>query len=161
MMKNISLFMVVVLLTACATTESIYQSYKTMVDIADGVSEEEAKIIAKYNLTKMKERELYKISAPVIYTDSRATVYPKYWFVAFGPNWFAPMSKEREGLTYKELNSADYLVVIDKDNGDIVFSGLYFHTRVDDFDWIFDSNPKTLKSRFDLPPGRPGTKIDL
>ena len=158
-MKNVAWIIIVLFMVGCATPESIYRSYTTMVDVIDGVSEEEAKIIAKYNLMQMRENELYKISAPVIYTDSRATVYPKYWFVAFGPNWFAPMSKNRDELTYKELNSADYLVVIDKDNGDIVFSGLYYHTRADDFDWVFNPEKDPNTPRFELPPGRPGTKL--
>ena len=146
----ISLFM----LAGCATSEAIYKNYEALVNTQDGVNAEEAKIIAQHVLISSDEKRNYRVTAPDIETIDQAKSYPEYWFIIFGHNWFSPISNDPTAKTYTELREVQFLVVIDKANGDIKFAGLWYPKRANNFDWVFLPKDSYKKDNpLALPPG--------
>jgi|GEM_PF-3518884 len=143
----ISLF----LMGGCSSTEAIYKNYNNL-DLKAGVKEHEAKIIAQRIIISTSEARNYRITAPDIKTIQQALKYPDFWFVIFGHNWFSPVSSEPLAKTYTELREAEFLVVIDKNNGHIKFSGLWYPKRENDFDWVFDLGGYKRNDPLALPP---------
>jgi hypothetical protein len=90
---------------------------------------------------------------PDIKTGPIADKYPGYWFVVFGHNWFFPMSQNALGLTYTQLRETEYLVVINKKTGEVLFYGQWYPKRENDFDWVFDRRAYKKKDLLALPPG--------
>ena len=126
------------MLLGCASTEAIYKNYNSMVNFKDGVNEQEAKIIAQRIIITTEEQSNYRITAPDIKSTHEALKYPDFWFVIFGHNWLSPISTDPMAKTYTELREAQFVVVINKMNGNIKFAGLWYPKRADNFDWVFD-----------------------
>lgn len=141
------------LFMGCASTQAIYKNYAEMVDVNDGVSEQEAKIIAQHTIIGTQEKRDYRVSMPDIKTTLEAKKYEDFWFVVFGHNWLSPISKDAMAKTYTELKEAQYLVVINKKSGDIRFNGQWYPKRADNFDWIFDPNSYRKENALGLFPG--------
>lgn len=127
-------------LSACASREHIMQNYEEKLDASDGIDASEARIIAQRKIITVSEKRNYKITAPGFISTPAAKKYSDYWFVVFGHNWLSPISTEDGAKTYTELKEARYLVVIQKNTGDIVFAGEYFPKRSPDFAWVFEEH---------------------
>lgn len=143
----------VLALAGCATERAIYKNYEAHVDVKDGVSEHEAKLIAQRQIVGAMEKRDYRITAPDIRNDEEAKKYPDYWFVLFGHNWLSPISTDPMAKTYTELRETQFLVVIDKLSGDIKFSGQWYPKRAAHFDWVFDQDAYKRDNPIALPPG--------
>jgi hypothetical protein len=127
MRKFIYIVIGILLFAGCASlNEKIIKQYHE-IDYSDGVSEEEAKVIAQKSLMDSPfNEEDYELEKG----DVRwfAEDYPDYWFVDF-PN-----------TPFRHVPYLGYMVVIKKDNGDIEYSGphkSYFYVG-----WVFDKNFK-------------------
>jgi hypothetical protein len=143
----------------CASIDAVQKNYDAMVDMKDGVSEHEAKLIAQKEILNVQEKRDYRITAPDIKTTEAASKYPMYWFVVFGHNWFSPISMDPTAKTYTELREAQYVVVIDKLSGEIKFSGQWFQKRQNNFDWVFNPEAYREGNRLALPPYEKGTPL--
>jgi hypothetical protein len=137
-MKKVILMMSLVMLAGCSSPQKIYDNYNNLVDLKNGVSQRDAKLIAQRVIVATDEQRNYRITAPDIRTDKEALKYPDFWFVVFGHNWFAPISTDPLAKTYTELKNANFLVVIDKKNGNIQFAGLWYPRIAKNFEWVFD-----------------------
>ena len=154
-MKNILNGLIIISLAAiigCASSEAIYKNYNTLVNLKDGINEQEAKILAQRILVSTDQERDYRVTAPDIKTSLQALKYPDFWFVVFGHNWLSPMSTDPMAKTYTQLRETEFLVVINKSNGNIRFSGLWYPKRADNFDWVFDPQAYMLKDSLSLPP---------
>jgi len=118
---------VLLLMTGCAssTTKSIklvISTYDSVV-FSDGISEEEAKIIAQRALIKQNLVKIYDLTDPKIVKDvSDLPNYDKYWFVSF-----------RE----KKYSSIEFIfmALINKDNGKLKFADDYKESKR----WILEA----------------------
>ena len=128
----------VMVLAGCASTEAIYKNYNTLVNLKDGIDQQEAKILAQRIIISTNEQRSYRITVPDIKSTPYALKYPDYWFVVFGRNWLSPISTDVMAKTYTQLREAQFVVVINKANGNIKFAGLWYPKRAADFDWVFD-----------------------
>ena len=153
-MKKFYCLLAVALLAGCTSTKAIYKNYNNLVNLEDGVNEQEAKIIAQKKLINTEEKDSYRISFPDIRTDKLSRKYPDYWFVVFGHNWLEPMSTSALTDTYRELMATEYLVVIDKKTGKTPFYGEWYPKRENDFDWVFDQHAYNRKDPLVLSPGK-------
>ncbi|MBI4309154.1 MAG: hypothetical protein HY591_02365 [Candidatus Omnitrophica bacterium] len=158
-MKTILLVILVLTVTGCTSTEAIRRNYDTLVDVFNGVDEQEAKIIAQKEIIGMQQSRDYRVTAPDIKTTQAALQYTQYWFVAFGHNWFSPISTDPMAKTYTQLRETQYLVVIDKKTGNIKFSGEWYLKRANDFNWVFDPNAYKAADPLALPPGEKGQPL--
>lgn len=158
--NGVLLAMMVCVGVGCASSEAIYNNFAKMVNTSDGIDQQEAKIIAQNEIIKMYEKRDYRVTAPDIKTTHAASKYPDYWFIIFGHNWFSPMSTDPMAKTYTQLREAQYLVVINKANGDIKFSGQWFPKRTDDFDWVFHPDHYSKERALGLSPGEAGNPIN-
>jgi hypothetical protein len=141
-----------ILLAGCATSRDVYKNYDSKVTPGQGVSSEQAKIVAQKKLLNTIDKERYRLSYPDIKTGEVVKKYPDYWFVVFGHNWLEPMSKYPMAWTYKQLRETEFLVVIDKKTGEIPFFGEWYPKRENDFDWVFDRHAYNRKDPLALPP---------
>ena len=154
-MRTVVLFVLLAMgLASCASREDIMQNYEERLDYSDGVDMKEAKIIAQRKIISVQEKRNYKITAPGIMANAAAQKYEDYWFVVFGHNWLSPISTEEGAKTYSELKEAQYLVVMSKKNGQIVFAGEYFPKRSPEFDWVFQER-RPWEDRVNPPAGIP------
>ena len=143
----------------CTTTKAIYKNYDRLVHNKAGVNSEQAKIIAQKMLINTEEKEKYRVSYPDIKVGKLADQYPGYWFVVFGHNWLEPMSQSAYALTYRELISTQFLVVINKKTGEVPFFGEWYPKRENDFDWVFDRHAYNRKDPIALPPGEQSKEL--
>jgi hypothetical protein len=144
---------------SCASREDIVRNYEEQVDYADGVSLNEAKLVAKRRIISVIEKRNYKITDPQVLNNVYTQKYPEYWFVVFGHNWFSPISTDENAKTYRELMAAQYLIVIDKTTGEIPFYGEYFPKRSHGFEWVFQER-KPWEDRVNPPAGIPSQEIN-
>lgn len=158
-MKQLLCVLGLVVLVGCASTEAIYKNYATMVNVQDGVSIQEAKIMAQKSIIGTQEKRDYRVTAPDIKTTMEAQKYPDYWFVVFGHNWLSPISTDPMAKTYTELKETVYLVVINKMTGEIKFNGQWNQKRADNFDWIFDPESFRKEHALGIFPGEPSTPL--
>ena len=159
-MKTIALMIMLMAgLTSCASREDIIKNYEEKVNYVDGVNAEEAKSIAKRKIITAEEQRNYKITAPGILNNLYTQKYSDYWFVVFGHNWLSPISTDPNSKTYTELKEAQYLVVIHKNTGDIVFAGEYFSKRSQEFDWVFKER-RPWDERLTPPAGVPSQETN-
>ena len=106
-----------VVLTGCSssvveTSRSVLKGYETVV-FEDGISLEEAKIIAQKGLIKANEVRIYDLAAPQVAGDvSDLPRYQDYWFIFF---------KERTVVNIEYT----FMVAVDKKSGDIQYAGDY------------------------------------
>jgi hypothetical protein len=140
------------ILSGCSSTKAIYNNYETLVDVQDGVSSKEAKIMAQKVIISTHEQRHFRITAPDVKTTPAALKYSDYWFVVFGHNWFSPMSTDPLAKTYTELRETQFVVVIEKKTGNIKFSGLWYPKRANNFDWVFEPNAYKEGNSLALPP---------
>lgn len=150
----IGMIMAAVSLSACATREDIMKNYEEHVISTDGVNLHEARAIAQRKIITVEEKRNYKITAPAVLNNSASNAYDDYWFVVFGRNWLSPISSDENAKTYTQLKESQYLVVIDKTDGQIVFSGEYFPRRSPDFNWVFEER-QPWRERVNPPAGIP------
>ena len=99
-----------VFLAGCATISSVDKNYQK-INWQDGISRNEAFLIAKKHLIAQKEKPDYQVIAPFVRTDQKAKAQPNVWFVAFHPR--------KVPLLFKY-----YLVVVDKKTGEILEHGV-------------------------------------
>ncbi len=158
-MKQILCALSLCLLVGCASNQAIYKNYSTMVDKGDGVSEQEAKIIAQHAIIGSQEKRDYRVTAPDVKNTIEAQKYPDFWFVVFGHNWLSPISTDPMAKTYTELRETQYLVVINRRTGDIKFNGQWYPKRADNFDWIFDPDSYRKENAIGLFPGEPSIPL--
>ena len=158
-MNNIVLAIFVLTVGGCASMEAIYRNYDRMVNVSDGVNDQEAKIIAQKQIIGMQQSRDYRVTAPDIKTTPQALGYPQYWFVVFGHNWLSPISTDPMAKTYTQLRETQYLVVIDKQTGEIKFSGEWYPKRRSDFGWVFEPDGYKANHPLDLPPGEKGQPL--
>ena len=142
--------------SGCASNEAISNNYNKLVNASDGVTEQEAKIMAQNDLIKVIEKRDYRVTVPDIKSTPEALKYPAYWFVVFGHNWFSPISTDPLAKTYTELRETQYLVVIDKKSGEIKFSGQWYPKRSNNFDWVFDPDSYKREHPLGFSPGEKG-----
>ena len=147
-----------VLFCGCASTEAIYKNYDNMVNLSDGVSIPEAKIIAQKEILSSYEKRNYRVTVPDVKATPEALKYPDFWFVVFGHNWFSPISMDPEAKTYTQLRETQYVIVIDKQTGAIKFSGQWYPKRANNFDWVFNLHEYKTGDSLALPPYK---KIDV
>ena len=159
-MRKISWVLGIVFLTiGCASTDAVYNNYDRLVNVKDGVNEQEAKIIAQRMIVNTMEKRDYRITAPDIRTTPEALQYPDFWFVVFGHNWLSPMSTDPMAKTYTQLRETQYVVVISKKDGTLKFYGQWYPKREADFDWVFDMNAYKRKDPLALPPYEKSDKL--
>ncbi|MDE1921497.1 MAG: hypothetical protein KGI24_08660 [Candidatus Omnitrophica bacterium] len=144
--------LVLCFLTGCSSTEAIYKNYDKLIFPGKAVSAEQAKVIAQRKLIGTGDKDSYRISYPDIKTGPLADKYPDDWFVVFGHNWLSPLNKNAMLDTYTELRETQYLVVVDKKTGEVVFFGEWYPERENDFDWVFDRHAYNRKDPLALPP---------
>ena len=154
-MKQLLCVLGLLAVIGCATNEAVYRNFSSLINVQDGIDEQEAKIIAQRNIIVTQERRDYRITAPDIKTTMEAQKYADYWFVVFGHNWLSPISTDPMAKTYTELKEAQYLVVINKKTGDVKFTGQWYPKRADNFDWIFDPDSFRKQHAIGLFPGEP------
>lgn len=160
--KNIALFIVLLAVAGCSSAQAIYDNYAKIVNVSDGVNEEEAKIMAQKQIIGTQEQRDYRVTAPDIKNTPQAQKYPEYWFIVFGHNWFSPVSTDPLAKTYTELRETQYLVVINKKTGEIKFAGEWYPKRANDFDWVFGPGASYRKDNsLSLPPGEKSTPVNL
>lgn len=150
----IGMIMAALSLSDCATREDIMKNYEERVIFTDGVNLQEAKIVAQRKIIAVEEKRNYKITAPAVLNNSASNAYEDYWFVVFGRNWLSPISTDENAKTYTQLKESQYLVVIDKTEGQIFFSGEYFPKRSPDFNWVFEER-QPWRERVNPPAGIP------
>ena len=105
---KILLIVLTLMMGGCASEQAVYNNYVTMVNVSDGVNEQEAKIIAQKQIIGMHQKRDYRVTAPDIKDTPEAQQYPDYWFVGFGHNWLSPMSTDPLAKTYTELRETQY-----------------------------------------------------
>ncbi len=111
------------LLSGCLTLGGIDKQYQAL-DISDGASMEEAKIIAQQKLMHAPERKDYAAGSAEILDDAIVHQYPDYWFVSFEAKSFA-------------MSFWQYLVVVQKKTGTVIYAGAYMPYQSVDYNWIF------------------------
>lgn len=109
-------------LLGCARRNAIDTHYLN-VDYTDRIDIDEAKTIAKKELLNQGQHYYYRLTAPHVVQDARTQKYPDLWFVSFDPK---AVSKTTFG---------NYLVIVERETGNILFSNAYDPRLEKDFDW--------------------------
>lgn len=115
------------LLAGCASSmaaqsQSVLERYKTVV-VEDGISLEEAKLIAQRELIRRNEAAIYDLPNPQVVTDVADLPRSRdHWFVSFD---------ERETGSIKYI----FMVIIHKNTGDVRFSKGYAEEKR----WILEA----------------------
>ena len=120
MKKLILIFLVMSVLTGCAHYE-LKQRLKKVVYF-NGINEHEAKVIAEMKLVHSAFAPYYETTEAQIRDDKDTQKYPQYWFVDF-----------TQPLLF---DAPSFLVVIDKESGDIALATEYYPKRVPGLDFI-------------------------
>ena len=114
-----------ILVSGCSSTEKIRREYKK-IDVTNGINEFEAVTIAQNELIT-KGQEYYLQLGANLRQDEHAQKYPDYWFVGFSPK------------TYYKDEFPGYLIVINKQSGEIIHSrDYYFPNQIPSLDWVFE-----------------------
>lgn len=106
-MKNLTLIIIAVMLSGCAGTHAVNKNYSS-INFNDGISREEAKLIAKKSLMESESFGRYCFVDPAVLKWGHAYPHPNAWFIRFANK--------------NPLATDHYLVVIDKRNGVIQYS---------------------------------------
>lgn len=108
----------------CQTTGPYSQKFKNIV-FDDGINQAEAVAIAQNTLRNdHSQRSGYKMNRVEVIDDFLVDPYPDYWFISFPSGEF-------------DLSFYQYLVVVHKKTGNIVFSAPYVPLKTVDYDWVF------------------------
>lgn len=121
-MKNSMFYLAMALALSGCTVLTVDAS---KVDSKDGIDQNEAVIIAQMRISQTVECQTHKVGSSVVLSGTNAQAYPDYWFVSFPPKFFSFQRK------------IQYLVVIDKKNGEIRHASPWNTKEKEDFDWIF------------------------
>lgn len=98
--------------SAVVTSRSVLKAYETVV-VEDGISLDEAKVIAQERLIKANEARIYDLAAPQVAGDvADLPRYQDYWFIFF---------KERTVANIEYM----FMVAVDKKSGDVQYAGDY------------------------------------
>lgn len=98
--------------SAVVTSRSVLKAYEAVV-VEDGISLDEAKVIAQERLVKANEVRIYDLAAPQVAGDvSDLPRYQDYWFIFF---------KERKVVNIEYT----FMVAVDKKSGDVQYAGDY------------------------------------
>ena len=106
-MRKLLLIIITVMFTGCASVNTVNKNYSS-INFDDGVSKEEAKLIAKKSLMESKSFGRYCFMDPAILKWGKAYPHPNYWFVRF--------------TAKNPLATDHYIVVVDKRSGEIQYS---------------------------------------
>ena len=120
---NKLLIILLATLTAGCITFSQVEKNRKLIDISDGIDETEALLVAQINLLSSDFKPYDKVIPAKIRMDEAAQKYPDYWFVNYSP-----------AVT---SNYPSLLMVIDKQNGEVIFTKEYWPKVVKDLDWVF------------------------
>ena len=115
-------------MSGCATANSINKGYGK-IKYKDGVNKKEALLIAKKCLIESPVKGKYRIINPSILNNGDTYPHPNHWFISFNNKPFTPDSM--------------FLVVVDKRNGEIVYSEKKYFSTVKGLRWIFELEGKT------------------
>jgi len=96
----------------------------SQINAIDGVDRSEAVILAQSNLANSIFKHKMKVAAPFVHSATETAQYLGYWFISFRP---------QEYLVWEKRN---YLVVIDKNSGLVVYAGLWDKSVNPDFKGI-------------------------
>ena len=125
-MKNIALIFLSMMAVGCTAAlkpaDRIAKDFKT-VNFQDGISLEEALIIAKKEVIEQTPPQAYTLEEPKLMTDFGSVPHQdEYWFVSF--------NEITKGIT-----PIVYMVTLRKDTGKIVFSRSYSPLN----EWILEA----------------------
>ena len=107
----------------CTTIGGVNKAFEA-VNFSDGINQAEAQVIAQEKLVAYKDRRNYVVKSPEVIDNAIVRQYPEYWFVSFEANKF-------------DLSFWNYLVVINKETGAVLFADSYEPLRTVDYDWVF------------------------
>lgn len=114
----------VIFTAGCADNIMTLASRPKKVDTTDGVNIQEARMIARAALKESSEASDYRANSGVVIDNFMSKAYPGYWFVGFANKRF-------------DQSFWEYLVVVEKEAGDVYFSGAYVPLEVFSYDWVF------------------------
>lgn len=119
----IILLAIIITTTGCISFSQVEKNRK-LIDISDGINETEALLVAQINLLESDFKSYDKVIPAKIRTDEAAQKYPDYWFINYSP-----------AVT---SNYPSLLMVINKQNGEVIFTKEYWPNVVKDLDWVFN-----------------------
>lgn len=126
MKKTCSLFCIILAISACSTIDvgdQIRSDYKTVV-FNDGITREEAILIAQHEVLKKSPPDLYVIQKPKVITEFENVPHNEdYWFISF------------DETTPSSRIPVVYMVALKKTDGKIVFSRSYSPVN----EWILEA----------------------
>lgn len=108
----------------CSPLSAVEQNLQS-VEKADGVDPNEAVYIAQKALIDADQMKNFHLNANEILRNHVSRPYKDHWFVHFNPK------------NYK-LNFWRFLVVIEKDSGEVIYARTYIPLEYVDFDWVFE-----------------------
>ncbi len=103
-------FVTLMIFLGCARVNSINAHY-ARVKVEDGITRNEAKLIAKKNLIETRYKYIYQIIWPRILENNHTKRHEDLWFVDF-------LAKEFQLIS-------NYLVILEKDSGKIIYADSY------------------------------------
>ena len=131
--KNITVysFILLFILMGCATTASINKNM-SKITYNDGIDKTEAKIIAKKKLSDAPFLGWisYRIIGPSVRSDKSTDLYPNYWFVEFSEKFYPDF--------FTEEGDSKYLIIIDKQTGEIKADLIYYPRKKQDIEWVVE-----------------------
>ncbi|MCR4337836.1 MAG: hypothetical protein NUV91_08540 [Candidatus Omnitrophica bacterium] len=130
-MKKTTLLIFSLMMMGCASAGNVQKAYQA-INLADGVDGWEAKTIAQKQLIDTEFQKQYYLNSGQVISTVLVHDYPDYWFV---------------GFANKDFNQSfwEYLVVINKKDGEIKFAGPYVPLGVANFDWVFKPESQNWK----------------
>jgi hypothetical protein len=128
MNKNIKdvllLSLTVLSLAGCADNVFSLASQPKALNAADGISIQEARMIARDALKGSEYIYEYRPNTAVLVDNYMSKDYPGFWFVAFANR-------------QSERSFWEFLVVISKQDGSVYAAAPYVPMEVFSYDWIF------------------------
>ncbi len=122
MNKLLIILLATITTTGCITFSKV-ERIRKQIDISDGIDETEALLVAQINLLTSDFKPYDKVIPAKIRMDEAALKYPEYWFINYAP-----------AVT---SNYPTLLMVIHKQNGEVILTKEYWPKVVKDLDWVF------------------------
>ncbi len=113
-------------IVGCSSVVPIKKNYINEIDFSNGINATEALLIAKKQLISSDVRKKYILKSARVLSGYCERQYSRYWFVRFDARAF-------------DESFWSYLVVIDKETGNIRFAGEYVPLQVFGYKWVFDN----------------------
>lgn len=124
MNKYISLIAIALLACGCNSISTVTEKYK-MINYADGINSDDAKLIAQKELIDSRYKGPVDVLMPSLVAHEDALKYPQYCFVSFpSTNYSSPLK--------------DYLFVIDKRTAAIIYQGWWNAQLNPGLGWVFE-----------------------